>query len=158
MPRRSTPAQHLRLSGRLPPRRHLRPVRLATAAPVRRARTRRPPVAVRVVVVPPATPLRHRRQGFRLLADLRQPVAGVHRHVPRSTSGRLPAPAGPDGHTWLLSSSGIHTRTAAAGFVSAPSTSQLVTLNWFGLGPAVAGELLQHHGAYSTTHYPRLGG
>jgi hypothetical protein len=26
-------------------------------------------------------------------------------------------------------------------------------MDWFGLGPAIAGELLQHHGAYSTTHY-----
>jgi hypothetical protein len=57
MPQRSTPAQRLRLPGRLPPRRHLRPARQATAAPTRRARTRRPPVAVGVVVVTPATPL-----------------------------------------------------------------------------------------------------
>jgi hypothetical protein len=49
------------------------------------------------------------------------------------------------------------TRAAATCFVSAPGTSQLVTLDWIGLGPAVAGELLQHHGAYSTTHYPGLG-
>jgi hypothetical protein len=85
-------------------------------------------------------------------------MVGAHRHVPRSTSGRLPALAGPDGRTRLLPSSEIHTRVAATGLVSTPDTSQLVTMDWFGLGPAVAGELLQHHGAYSTTHYPGLGG
>jgi hypothetical protein len=164
MPRRSTPAQRLRLPGRLPPCRHLRPARLATTTPARRARTRRTPVAVGVVVVTPTTPLRpscplrHRRQGSRLLADLRQPVAGAHRHIPRSASGRFSAPAGPDGRARLLPSSGIHTRAAAAGLVSIPDTSQLVTLDWFGLRPAVASELLQHHGAYSTTRYPGLGG
>jgi hypothetical protein len=77
-------------------------------------------------------------------------MTGAHRHVPQSASGRFPAPAGPDGHARLLPSSGIHTRAAAAGLVSALGTSQLVTMDWFGLGPAVAGELLQHHGAYST--------
>jgi hypothetical protein len=45
-------------ASRLPPRRHLRPARQATVAPVRRARTRRTPVAVGVVVVTLATPLR----------------------------------------------------------------------------------------------------
>jgi hypothetical protein len=84
-------------------------------------------------------------------------MVGAHRHVPQSTSGRFPAPAGPDGRARLLPSSG-HTRAAAAGLVPAPDTNQLVTMNWFGLGPAVAGELLQHQGAYSTTHYPGLGG
>jgi hypothetical protein len=161
MPQRSTPAQRLRLPGRLPPCQHLRPARLATAAPARRARTRRTPVAVGVEVATPTTPLRplrHRRQGSRLLADLRQPMAGAHRHVPRSASGRFPVPAGPDGRARLLPSSEIHTRATAAGLVSAPDTSQLVTLDWFRLGPAVAGKLLQHHGAYSTTRYPRLGG
>jgi hypothetical protein len=136
------------------PHRHLRPARQAMAAPARRARTRRTPVAVGVVVVTPATPLlplRHRRQGSRLLTDLRQPMAGAHRHVPRSTSERLPAPAGSDGRTRLLPSSGIHTRAAAGGPIPARGTSQLVTMDWFGLGPAIAG-------AYSTTHYPGLGG
>jgi hypothetical protein len=161
MPRRSTPAQRLRLPGRLPPHRHLRPAHQATAPPARRARTRRPPVVVGVVVVTPATPLcplRHRRQGSRLLADLRQPLAGAHRHVPRSASGRFPAPSGTDGRAQLLPSSGIRTRATAADLVSAPDTSQLITMDWFRLGPAVASELLQHHGAYSTTHYPGLGG
>jgi hypothetical protein len=163
MRRCSTPAQRLRLPGRLPPRRHLRPALQATAAPARRAKTRRMLVAVGVVVVTPATPLRpllplrYRCQGSRLLADLRQPMAGAHRHVPWSVSGRFLAPAGPDGRARLLPSSGIHTRVAAAGLVSTPVTSQLVTMDWFGLGPAVAGELLQYHGAYSTTHYPGLG-
>jgi hypothetical protein len=80
-------------------------------------------------------------------------MAGAHRHVPRSTSGRFPAPTGPDGRARLLPSSGIHTRAAAADLVPAPGTSQLVTMDWFGLRPAIAGELLQHHGVYSTTHY-----
>jgi hypothetical protein len=159
MPRRSTPAQRLRLLDRLPSRRHFRPARQATAAPVRRARTRRTPVVVGVVVVTlstplrPLLPLRHRRQGSRLLADLRQPMVGTHRHVLRSTFGRLPAPAGPDVRARLLPSSEIHT-WAAAGPVLAPDISQLVTMDWFRLGPAIIGNLLQHPIAYSTTHYP----
>jgi hypothetical protein len=31
-------------------------------------------------------------------------------------------------------------------------------MDWFGLGPAIAGKLLQHLGAYSTTPYLGLGG
>jgi hypothetical protein len=58
----------------------------------------------------------------------------------------------------LLPSSGIHTRAAAAGPVLAPGTSQLVIMDWFRLGPAIPVELLQYPGAYSTTHYPGLGG
>jgi hypothetical protein len=58
MPRHSIPAQRLRLPGRLPLCRHLRPTRLATAAPARRARIRRTLVALGVVVATPATPLR----------------------------------------------------------------------------------------------------
>jgi hypothetical protein len=38
-------------------------------------------------------------------------------------------------------------------------TLHLDAANWFGLGPAVAGKLLQHPSAYSTTHcYPGLDG
>jgi hypothetical protein len=86
-------------------------------------------------------------------------VVGAHRHVPRPTSGQLPAPAGPDARARLLHGSGIHARAAAAGLVLAPGASQLVAMDWFGLGPAVAGELVQHPGAYSTTHcYLGLGG
>jgi hypothetical protein len=60
--------------------------------------------------------------------------------------GRLPVPAGPDGRARLLHDSGIHARAAAAGPVPAPGTSQLVIMDWFLLGSAVAGELLQHPG------------
>jgi hypothetical protein len=57
-------------------------------------------------------------------------MAGAHCHVPRSTSGRFLAPTGPNGCARLLPSSGIHTRATATGFVSAPGTSQLVTLDY----------------------------
>jgi hypothetical protein len=157
MTRHSTPAQRLRLLGHLPPRRHLRSARQATAASARRARTRRTPVAVGVVVVTPATPLR----------PLLPPLAPTPRFLPhgrpmsthgRGTSSCTPVHFRAASSARLLPSSGIHTWAAAAGPVLAPGTSQLVTMDWFGLGPVIAGELLQHHGASSTTHYPRLGG
>jgi hypothetical protein len=82
------------------------------------------------------------------MADVREPVVGAHSHVPRPDAHRPAATADFHGHNGALHPTGLCPRAATAIPVG-PSyaSSELDTLEWRGLGPAVARELLQHHDA-----------
>jgi hypothetical protein len=89
------------------------------------------------------------------MADVREPVAGAHCHV-RRPGAHLPAVVVVfHGHHGDLHPTELCPRAAAA-VPAGPScaSSGLGTLEWHGLGPAVAHELLQHHG---TTVIPQIG-
>jgi hypothetical protein len=94
------------------------------------------------------------------MADVRQPMVGVHHHVPLPGTYGLAAPAGFPTHARSLHALRIHAWVAAATVPAARtySFSRLDNLEWCGLRPAVANELLQHHGAPTTSClHPRLG-
>jgi hypothetical protein len=89
------------------------------------------------------------------MADVCEPVAGAHRHVPRPIAHRPATAAGFHGHDEALHPTGLYPQEAAT-VPAGPScaSSELGTLERRRLGPAVARELLQHHGA---TTAPQLG-
>jgi hypothetical protein len=97
------------------------------------------------------------------MADLRSPVTGAHDRLPRPGSHRTATSAGLHGHIGPLSVTRVPTWLAAA-VAALPagrsrSLTRLEPLGWRGLGPAIAGPLLQHHDAPPTSDFgPGLGG
>jgi hypothetical protein len=89
------------------------------------------------------------------MTDIYEPIAGVHRHVPRPTAHRPATAAGFHGHDRTLHPTGL-CPWATAAVPAGPSctSSALGTLERRRLGPTVAHELLQYHGATAT---PQLG-
>jgi hypothetical protein len=82
------------------------------------------------------------------MADVCEPVAGAHHHVPRPVAHWPAMATGLHGHDRALHPIGLCPRAATAVPIG-PScaSSELGTLEQRGLGPTVARELLQHHGA-----------
>jgi hypothetical protein len=90
------------------------------------------------------------------MVDVGQPMAGADRHVPRPGTYGTAVFAGLSGHTRSLHAPRIHARAAATATVLAGRTcsfSRLDILEWRRLGPAIARELLQHHGAPTTSYW-----
>jgi hypothetical protein len=95
------------------------------------------------------------------MVDLRPPVAGAHDRLPRPGAHRTAASACLHGHVGPLSVCRVATRltTSAAALPAGHSLTRLEPLGWRGPGPAIAGPLLQHHGAPPTSDFgPGLGG
>jgi hypothetical protein len=87
------------------------------------------------------------------MADVREPVAGAHCHVPWPGAHRPAAAAGFRGHDGALHPTELCPRAAAVPAGPSYASSGLGTLERRRLGPAVTRELLQHHG---TTAAPQL--
>jgi hypothetical protein len=82
------------------------------------------------------------------MVNVREPVVGAHRHVPRPGAHRPAAGAGFHGYDGALHLTRLCPRAATAVPVGLSyASSGMGTLEQLGLGPAVARELLQHHGA-----------
>jgi hypothetical protein len=97
------------------------------------------------------------------MADLRPPVAGAHDRLPWPGAHRTVASACLHGHAGPLSVTRVPTRPAAAAAALPAGRSRSLTrlepLGRRGLGPAIAGPLLQHHGAPPISDFgPGLGG
>jgi hypothetical protein len=97
------------------------------------------------------------------VVDLRPLVAGAHDYVPRPRARWTAASAGLHGHIEPLRVSRSLVRTtatAAAAVVPASHPGpRMEPLARRKLGPAIAGQLLQHHGAPLTSYLgPVLGG
>jgi hypothetical protein len=82
------------------------------------------------------------------MANVCEPVAGAHRHVPQPVTHRPATVASFSDHDGALHPTGL-CPWAATAVPAGPScaSSGLGTMERRGLGPAVARELLQHHGA-----------
>jgi hypothetical protein len=89
------------------------------------------------------------------MADVCEPIVGAHRYIPRPIAHWPLMVAGFHGHDGALHPTRLCPRAAAV-VPAGPSCASfgLGTLEWCGLGPAVAHELLQHRGA---TAAPQLG-
>jgi hypothetical protein len=105
------------------------------------------------ITIPTASDGRH------AMADLWPPVAGAHHCLPRPGVHMTAASACLHGHTRLLSVTRVPTRPSAAPAGRSRSLTRLEPLGQRGLGPTIAGPLLQHHGAPPTSDFgPGLGG
>jgi hypothetical protein len=95
------------------------------------------------------------------MANVHQPVAGAHHHVPRPGTYGIAVPAGLPGRARSLHTPRIHAQTALAATIPVGRTCfffKLDILEWRGLGAAVAHELFQHHVAPTTSYLgPGLG-
>jgi hypothetical protein len=91
------------------------------------------------------------------MADLRPPVAEAHDRLPRPDAHRTAASTGLHGHTGPLFVTRVPTRpaVAAAALLAGHSRSltRLEPLGRRGLGPTIAGPLLQHHGTPPTSDF-----
>jgi hypothetical protein len=91
-------------------------------------------------------------------------MAGAHYRLPRPSAHRTATSVGLHGHAGPLSVTRVPTQPAAGTAVVLPVgrsyfLTRLEPLGWHELGPAIAGPLLQHHGAPPTTDFgPGLGG
>jgi hypothetical protein len=93
-------------------------------------------------------------QGPPTMADVREPVAWAHRHVPRPSVHRTAAAAGFHGHDGALYPTRLCPWIVAVVPVGPSCTSSgLGTLEQRELGPAVVSELLQHHGATAAPQF-----
>jgi hypothetical protein len=90
-------------------------------------------------------------EGFcHTMADLRPPVAGAHDYVPWPRARWTAASVGLRGHIEPLRVSQPHVWVTAAAAAAVPASRpgpRMEPLARGKLGPAVAGQLLQHHGA-----------
>jgi hypothetical protein len=97
------------------------------------------------------------------MADLRPPVTGAHDRLLQPGAHRTAASTGLHGHIGPLSVTRVPTWLAAAAAAlptgHSCSLTKLEPLGQCGLRPAIAGPLLQHHGAPPTSNFgPGLGG
>jgi hypothetical protein len=113
--------------------------------------TTRTTTAVEAVVALLATPLPPLvpTEDQRTVADLRPHVAGAHDYVPRPRARWTVASVGLCGHTRPLriSQSPVRATAAAAAIPTGRPGPRMEPLARRKLGPAVAGQLRQHHGA-----------
>jgi hypothetical protein len=90
------------------------------------------------------------------MTDLWPPVAGAHDRLPWPGAHRTATSVGLHGHAGPLSVTRVPTRPAAASALPAGrsrSLTRLEPLGRRGLGPAIAGPLLQHHGVPPTSDF-----
>jgi hypothetical protein len=86
-------------------------------------------------------------------------MAGAHDRLPRTGAHRTAAPACLHGHAGPLPVTRVPARPAAATATAAlpagrpRSPTRLKPIGRRGLGPAIAGPLLQHHGAPPTSDF-----
>jgi hypothetical protein len=97
------------------------------------------------------------------MADLQPPVTMANDRLPRPGAHKTVAFAGLHGHAGPLSVTRVPTQPVAAAAALPAGRSRSLTrlepLGQRGLGPAIAGPHLQHHGAPPTSDFsPGLGG
>jgi hypothetical protein len=88
-------------------------------------------------------------------------MAGAHDHLPRFYTRWTAASTGLHGHAGSLYDTWIPAQAVAVAVTAdrPRSLTRLEPLGWRRLGLAVAGQLLQHHGAPPTSYFgPGLGG
>jgi hypothetical protein len=123
---------------------------IVVMAAAAKARTTTTVEAVVALLVRPP-PHWFQRQDQRIVADLWPLVAGAHDYVPRPCARWIATSTGLRGHTRPLRISrppvGATVAAAAATVPAGHPGPRMEPVAWRRLGPAIAGQLLQHHGA-----------